>query len=914
MSHSTLDIFWIVVASGLVFVMQAGFAMVEAGMTRSKNSINVAVKNLTDLGISTLCFWLVGFGLMFGASPGGWLSGLVGASDFLFDPAGGYTAAFFLFQIMFCSTSATIVSGAIAERMRFSAYILSTIVLSLLIYPVFGHWAWGGAMEGQAGGWLARLGFVDFAGSTVVHSMGGWISLALLFIIGSRNGRFNPDGTANPINGSSIPLSVLGVMLLWFGWFGFNGGSTLAASAAVPGILINTTLGGAAGMVGALLLGWLVLKKPDIGMVLNGSLAGLVAITAGCHSYSPGESALVGLVGAALMLGATVLLERLRIDDAVGAVPVHLAAGVWGTLAVGLFGDPAILKTGLGQGSQLLAQLAGIGACGLWAFGSSFVLLKLLDKVFPLRVSAAEEHIGLNKAEHGVSTEILDFYQVLHRQSETGELSLRAPVEPFTEIGQIATIYNSVMDKLQVARNEYVSILSNVSDGLFLIDREGKVGGQYSAALEDILERRDLGGSRFVELLEHHLPPAALQSTRDFLELTFDKDKPFRMIERFNPLCDAEFAFASADGDARAKHLQFLFKRIEGDAQVNQIMVLVRDVTKQKELAIEIEETRQKTNSEMELFYKILFVEPEMLAQFLEGARQDVASINQTLADKRLAPAEVLKAIFRHAHAIKGDADMLGLDIIAGKAQELETGIAETAQKPAPESDDFLSLVLMLNDLKTAVDRIADVVGKWTVRRGDPDGGAVRDSLGSALDKLAQRVAARHGKRVALDCDLAAALSLQPEKRKKVQDILVQLVRNSVYHGIETPEERLRKGKPAAGAITIAARREGGNLRVNYADDGQGLDVDKIRRKAIQNKLVTAKEAEAMSERDVHALIFKPNFSTADEVGTSAGRGVGMDLVRQLLRDLGGRLTLASRRNASLRFELQLPAGEADHA
>ena len=307
MEKTIVDQLWVVMASTLVFVMQAGFAMVETGMTRSKHSINVAIKNLTDFGVSTLVFWAVGFGLMFGLTVGG----VVGSSGFLFDGSTSWNWVFFLFQTMFCSTTATIVSGAVAERMRFASYIITTLVMSLLVYPVFGHWAWGGAESGQAAGWLVRLGFVDFAGSSVVHSVGGWASLALLLIIGPRTGRYRPDGTTATINGSNIPMAVLGVCLLWFGWFGFNGGSTLAMNGDVAGIVVRTTLGGAAGMLGALALGWPIYRKPDINLVLNGSLAGLVAITANCHVVSPAQAILIGAVGGMLMIAGTFLLDRL---------------------------------------------------------------------------------------------------------------------------------------------------------------------------------------------------------------------------------------------------------------------------------------------------------------------------------------------------------------------------------------------------------------------------------------------------------------------------------------------------------------------------------------------------------------------------------------------------------------------------
>jgi Amt family ammonium transporter len=363
--------------------------------------------------------------------------------------------------------------------MRFSSYIISTMLLSALIYPLFGHWAWGGAFEGAASGWLAKRGFVDFAGSTVVHSMGGWVSLAILLIIGPRTGRFGDDGTVRTINGSSIPMAVLGVFLLWFGWIGFNGASTLAANDAVPGIILRTMLGGAAGMVVTLATGWFIAKKPEVGFVLNGSLAGLVAVTANCHAVNETQAVIIGGLGGLVMLGASALLVRLRIDDAVDAIPVHLAAGIWGTLAAGIFGNPELLGTGLSRPEQIGVQCAGILACGGLALGVALPFMLLLNKIHPIRVTMEHEVEGLNKAEHGVTTEIHDLFTVLDVQARTGDISLRAPEEPFTETGQIAGMYNSVLDKLQegtVEKREYLNILENVSDGLFLLDASLRIG------------------------------------------------------------------------------------------------------------------------------------------------------------------------------------------------------------------------------------------------------------------------------------------------------------------------------------------------------------------------------------------------------------------------------------------------------
>jgi Amt family ammonium transporter len=426
--------------------MQAGFTCLESGLTRSKNSINVAIKNITDFGISTILFWSFGFGMMFGASVNGW----IGSTQFFLSlDEGSWTSTFFLFEIMFCATAVTIVSGATAERLRFRSYIIISIILSGLIYPIFGHWVWSDVQSGTASGWLRIMGFVDFAGSTVVHSVGGWVALAVLLIIGPREGRFPPVGAHRKIYGSNLPMSVLGVLLLWVGWFGFNGGSTLALNDQVAGIITNTFLAGASGVMVTLTVGWIIRKRADAELVIFGSIAGLVAITASAHAVSTASALAIGGIGGIVMLGVDYLMDYLHIDDAVGAIPVHLGAGIWGTLAVAIFGKEEILGTGLSRWGQLLIQATGIGVCFLWTFGLSYGLFMLINCFFPLRVTAEDERIGLNVSEHGATTELLDMFRTMESQARTGDMSLRVPVEPFTEVGQIAERYNWVMEALQ---------------------------------------------------------------------------------------------------------------------------------------------------------------------------------------------------------------------------------------------------------------------------------------------------------------------------------------------------------------------------------------------------------------------------------------------------------------------------------
>ena len=387
------DYVWTLVAAALVFFMQAGFAMVEAGFTRAKNAINIMMKNLMDFSMGSIAFWALGFGLMFGVSK----AGLIGTSGFFlsdFKPGGDpWVLAFWMFQVVFAATAATIVSGAMAERTKFSGYLLYSIFISALIYPIFGSWAWGGLLNG--GGWLEKLGFIDFAGSTVVHSVGGWAALAGTIVLGPRLGKYAKDGSVRPILGHNLPLAALGVFILWLGWFGFNPGSTTAANKDIAMIFVNTNLAAAAGAITAMFTSWLKFKKPEVGMSLNGALAGLVAITAPCASVSPLSAVVIGAIAGIIVVLSVLFFDRIRIDDPVGAISVHGVNGAWGTLAAGIFnmGGTSFKIIGV--------QLLGIVTCFVWTFVTAFILFKIIDKTTGLRVSPQEEADGLDYAEHG---------------------------------------------------------------------------------------------------------------------------------------------------------------------------------------------------------------------------------------------------------------------------------------------------------------------------------------------------------------------------------------------------------------------------------------------------------------------------------------------------------------------------------
>ena len=389
------DFLWTLVAAFMVFFMQAGFAMVEAGFTRAKNTVNIIMKNLMDMSLGAIAYWAIGFALMFGVSKTGWF-GTTGffLSDYAADKD-PWTLAFWMFQVVFAATAATIVSGAMAERTKFVSYLMYSVVISALIYPVFGSWAWGSLYKGS--GWLEGLGFIDFAGSTVVHSVGGWAALAGAIVIGPRIGKY-VNGKAKAMPGHSITTGALGVFILWFGWYGFNAGSTTAANTDTALIAVNTTLAACAGAFGAMIISWIKFRKPDATMTLNGTLAGLVGITAGCANVLPGSAILIGIIAGVIVVLSVVFIDQtLKIDDPVGAVSVHGVCGAWGTLAAGLFNAEGVTMKIIG------VQLLGMGAAFLWVFPTAYILLRVIKSTIGLRASAEEEREGLDLGEHGLA-------------------------------------------------------------------------------------------------------------------------------------------------------------------------------------------------------------------------------------------------------------------------------------------------------------------------------------------------------------------------------------------------------------------------------------------------------------------------------------------------------------------------------
>lgn len=502
-----ITILWIVICAFLVFLMQAGFLALETGATRAKNNIDVAMKNIVDFTLSAFMYWAVGFPIMFG------IAYLGGLSFFPTLSQNPNLLLLFLFQVMFCGTTVTIVSGAIAERTHFWAYLVVSILLASLVYPLFGQWVWSSSSDGDLMGWLGQLGFFDFAGSTVVHSVGGWAALAIIIIVGARHGRFDENGNVVDIPKSNLPFMILGVLLLWFGWFGFNGGSSFAFDDRTLIILFNTMMGGSVGGLTGLIFSMIRHEHVDIETVLNGVLAGLVAITAGANVFNEFAILLTASIGVLVFLAVSKLLEELRLDDVVGAIPVHLGAGVWGTFAVGLFGNLELMGSDLSRINQIGVQSFGIVICGIWSFGIIYVVMRIVNQFYPLRVSLEDEELGLNISEHNARTDLLDLLDTMQEQSVSRDFSTRVAVEPFTQIGRIASYYNLVMNSLEEVQGNLTISNRTLEDRLEDIRT---ANNKLSAANEQI--------KGFTNILSHDLrsPIASVQALIDEIQYQLD--------------------------------------------------------------------------------------------------------------------------------------------------------------------------------------------------------------------------------------------------------------------------------------------------------------------------------------------------------------------------------------------------------
>lgn len=701
-----VDILWVTISAALVFFMQAGFLMLEAGLVRAKNTINVAIKNLIDYIAGSIGFFIVGFGLMFGSS----VSGIFGCDLFMLDGLStGKQFAFFLFQIAFMGTAATIVSGAVAERIRFHAYLIVSILISVIIYPVFGHWVWGG-------GWLARMGFIDFAGSTVVHSVGGWIGLAGALVLGPRKDKFDTSGNAKHIYGHDLPLSVLGTLILWLGWFGFNGGSTLALTDNMPLIIVNTCLSACAGGFIAIFvsLAFSSFTIASIEDIVNGVIGGLVGITASCHVVTPKSAILIGAVCGILVVLNVRLMEKVfKIDDVVGAFTVHAVCGIWGTLAVPLFA-----RSGL-DGGTFLVQLTGVGVCAAWSFGLGFITFFLLKLFGILRVSDEHEQIGLNISEHGAKTSWIDLMSAMqslaHKQGMPEKIS---EIEQGTEAGAIASLFNKILENINsvvTSVNLNAVKINSISDNLNgsadeinqTIVQESTKMQNISAFLAQINDSFKQAEQATVELVRHRSENTKLaellQERFDYLSGELDHSTKHTL--------DSHSFSVKGEEDLK-KTVKGMSKIQESSRRVREVSTFLIDISEQLTLlslnaSIEAARTGEKGHGFSVIAHEINSLSDTTLKHTREAAEY-IEEIDEAIKGGALA----LETTVDSFHTIRNEIDILKriMNILIKESSLYRETIAkmiESFQLTGNEIDSISKMVMErkgeINDVFTAI-------------------------------------------------------------------------------------------------------------------------------------------------------------------------------------------------------------------
>ncbi len=721
-----LDYVWILAASALVFLMQAGFMALESGMARAKNSINIAIKNLADFIIAVAGFWAIGFGLMFGVSNGGWF----GTTDFFMNIGdNSWRAVFFVFQAVFVGTAATIDSGAVAERTKFSAYVIVSGVTSVLIYPIFGHWAWGSFLNGTTQGWLEARGFLDFAGSTVVHSIGAWVALAGALIVGPRIGRFGPNGESQRIPPHNLVLVYLGTFILFFGWFGFNAGSTLSATPAIAAITLNTILAAAFGGISSATLSWIFSanRLPEAEAIANGVLGGLVGITAGCAFVEAGGAVAIGAIAGMIVFGGTLFLEKLRIDDVVGAIPVHGFCGVWGTIAVGIFITPeALALTGNTRLVQIGVQALGVGAAFLWAFSIAFLLVTLIRVTIGIRVSPEDEEIGLNIAEHGATSSLLGLARSMASVGggEQYDAAMKVEVEHGTEIGELADYFNRMLDAL-IDQNDRIARTSQKQKAAMARLTEARA--QEKALREDLEQNREKANAEltgFSEVMERNVHAIGTELEQMNAVLESSVGVADRMSESFGTMVhDLEGLLYSVGGVSRSTtEAGSLVKDSTGRVQhaittVSQLAESTRDI---ESILTTINEISERT--------RLLSVNAGIEAARAGNAGRGFRVVAGEVKQLAVTTAESARTIVEHLaqirgmststtdaiHAINeviGHVDTIHRDIGAAMARDTEAAgtIRELVSRA---SDDVKAVRKTIEELKTGAVQVSDRVSE----------------------------------------------------------------------------------------------------------------------------------------------------------------------------------------------------------
>jgi len=847
---ASMDMIWTLMASFLIFLMQAGFTLVEVGFTRAKNAGHVVMKNMIDFALGSIGFFLIGYGLMFGASA----FGLFGTSDFFLShitfagKVDNWKFANLMFQVVFAATAATIVSGAMTERAKFIGYLFYSLLISTLIYPVVGHWVWGG-------GWLARRGMIDFSGSSVVHSVGGWVSLAGVLILGPRLGRYLGDGSRQMIPGHNIPLVALGVFILWFGWFGFNTGNTLSATnPSIALIAVNTILAGAGGALSTMALTWAVRGKPDVGMTLNGVLSGLVSCTGGIALISPFSALLIGSAAGFILYFSVQAFERRRIDDPVGAISVHGVNGIWGTLAVGLFAQEKYVQNSLGYstnglffggGIDLLAvQTLGVIAVFLWAFPLSLGFFKLLDSTVGLRVSPEDEVRGLDFGQHSM-TSYPTFDEFEKKQEEIlEELARVRELSLLHDIGQSMHTLN-LEETLEL-------ILQGVAKGigfdrvrLYLLDEEKKqlvckvavgVEGEKMQNLTLPYDREDNMVSRAITEGKPFIVEDASRDPRVNLDLiSFLDVKSFAVV----PLLSRNRVLGGIAADNLISQTMITEKKLQS------LMIFANQAALALENALMYEELKAFSS------------------QLEERVRKATARLEET--QRQLFHSEKLAALGKLSAGIAHE--------IRNPLTSIKILIHSLADEMATEASRQKDLAV----IETEIERVNKIIRQFLeFARPRPPSLELMDVHQVLEETLALLVYELEGRGISLERHYASALPPIPMDREQMKQVFLNLILNAI-------QAMVRGGRlKIATLVRPRDSRPGETPRVeiDIEDTGPG-----------------------MSE-EVESKIFEPFFSTKEE-----GIGLGLPIAQRIIEEHGGEIRVISRMGEGTTFTVALPVG-----
>lgn len=924
------DIIWLMICSFLVFLMQYGFLLLETGLVREKNNINVALKNLADFAISLLGFWIFGFAFMYGSSFEGW----IGTSSFFFDSNNVKTYMFFIFNASFAVTFATIISGGVVERMKFSAYLI-VVIISIFFYPIFGHWVWSDmgiqvtGSPNELKGWLAQLGLKDFAGGLTLHAGSGFVALALMIILKPRKDFLialdkNKENFSTNILATDISKSVGGSIILFLGFLAFNAGCVYSLNLDTLKILLNTLLAGGGGVCISLLLSYVYFRNFNVLAVLSGLLGGLVFVTSFADIASPLSSVISGLIAGGVTFYSEKILIKLKIDDPISVLPVHLFAGLVGILFAAFLMEGSLLK-------NFAIQVFGIFVAFIWYFVIPFIIFYFLNKYFKLRINDKQEEDGLNISEHGATTELSDMYKVMDIQQKTGNMAIRLNENKYTTIGKIGIRYNKVLSVLEEeeksGKKEILdNIFGSVNEGICITDKEFNLTSFYSNSLLNIFNLKgSIDGKRFKEdLLTPFITKDISEEVDMFFEL-FKKDKiNMKTISKISPLHDLKIYLNSIEKEETMdeKILNIDIRKLQQESDFS-YLITISDITQEVKLQKEVMAQKEKSNEEMKLLYKIINLNPIILDEFLDESLNEISKMklifekSSQFSKKNHGDLNfILKSIYRGIHTIKGSSNVIDFESLTQELEEIEEKISEAKNTKDVDNTALLNLLPMIVNLENKIKNISVLRNRINsfyqqnkvneIGENQTEEKVDKDILVESVRDLVTTWSDKFKKKIKCIIDQFNYGQLPKTIKRNIKDILIQLARNSIYHGIELPEERIQNGKGEWGNIKISSRIDDNQLKIVYEDDGSGIDIKKVKNKAIENGL-DQNEVNNWDENETIEYLFKQGVSTAEETNEIAGKGVGMDVIKDTIENLKGTIDIQTKLSHYFKANISIP-------